>query len=91
MADTLGTSWLNANSLRNYPLSQIATAEASDNSFTIPDNLFLDMKLSIPFLTAPETVSAINPSKFYISSIIIYPQGFIFFIGCDLNAQIAVS
>lgn len=91
MADTLGTSWLNANSLRNYPLSQIATAEASDSSFTIPDNLFLDMKLSIPFLTAPETVSAINPSKFYISSIKVYPQGFIFFIGCDLNAQIAVS
>jgi hypothetical protein len=92
MADTLGTSWLNANSLRNYPLSQMATGVATDSSFSIPDNLLLDMKLAIPFIAnSAESISAINPSKFYISSIKVYPQGFIFFVGCDLNPQIAVS
>lgn len=92
MADTLGIGWLNANSLRNYPLSQIATGKSKDGSFTIPDSLFVDMKLAVPFLADSSTnVAAINPSKFYVSSIKVYPQGFVFFIGCDLNSQIAVS
>lgn len=92
MADTLGVGWLNTNSLRNYPLSQTASGNSKDSSFKIPDNLFLDMKLAIPFLAnSSNTAAAINPSKFYISSIKIYPQGFVFFIGCQLNDQIAVS
>ena len=92
MADTLGIGWLNANSLRNYPLSQLATGKSKDGSFTIPDTLFVDMKLAIPFLANSSTnAAAINPSKFYISSIKVYPQGFVFFIGCELNNQIAVS
>lgn len=92
MADTLGVGWLNANTLRNYPLSQAATGQSKDGSFNIPDDLFVDMKLAVPFLANSVTnLAAINPSKFYISSIKIYPQGFVFFIGCELNPQIAVS
>jgi hypothetical protein len=92
MADTLGISWLNSNSLRNYPLSQTATGKSKDQSFQIPDSMLLDMKLAIPFLADSSTnVAAINPAKFYISSIKVYPQGFVFFIGCELNSEIAVS
>lgn len=92
MADTLGVGWLNTNSLRNYPLSQTASGTSKDGSFVIPDSLFLDMKLAIPFLAnSSTTAAAINPSKFYISSIKVYPQGFVFFVGCEINDQIAVS
>jgi len=92
MAETLGTGWLNKNSLRNYPLSQSANGLSSDGSFGIPDNLFLDMKLAVPFLyNSSSAASSINPAKFYVSSLKVYPQGFVFFIGCDTKTQIAVS
>jgi len=92
MAETLGTGWLNKNSLRNYPISQSASGLSSDGSFVFADNLFLDMKLAVPFLyNSSFAASSINPAKFYISSLKVYPQGFVFFIGCDTKPQIAVS
>lgn len=92
MAETLGTGWLNKNSLRNYPLSQSASGLSADGSFAFPDNLLLDMKLAVPFLyNSSSAASSINPAKFYISSLKVYPQGFVFFLGCDTKTQIAVS
>jgi hypothetical protein len=46
MAPTLGTDWLNSNSLRNYPLSQGNNSDSVGNP--IPDSLLLDMKLFVP-------------------------------------------
>lgn len=92
MSDTLGTNWLNNNALRNYPISQTASCVSSEGSFSIPDNLFVDMKLAIPFVAQPGTaITGISPSSFYISSIKVYPQGFMFFVGCSLNSKIAAS
>jgi hypothetical protein len=92
MAETLGTGWLNKNSLRNYPLSQSATGISSDGSFELPDDLLLDMKLAVPFVySSGASAGSINPAKFYLSSLKVYPQGFVFFIGCDSKPKIAVS
>lgn len=75
MSGIIGTEWLNANSLRNYPLSQSATGVATNSSLEIPDNLFVDMKLAVPY------IDGMHPANFYISSITVYPQGFVFEIG----------
>lgn len=88
MSAIIGTEWLNSNSLRNYPLSQLATQQANNSSFQIPDELFVDMKLAVPY------IAGIKPSGFYISSITVYPQGFVFELGYDGDFQapsIAVS
>lgn len=92
MAEVLGTGWLNQNALRNYPLSQNATGVSTDGSFRLPDELFVDLKLAVPYLyDSGAAGGTLNPAKFYISSLKVYPQGFVFFIGCDARAQIAVS
>lgn len=77
MSGIIGTEWLNTNSLRNYPLSQSATQQATNSSLEIPDNLFVDMKLAVPY------INGMHPADFYISSITVYPQGFVFEIGYD--------
>jgi len=88
MSAIIGTEWLNSNSLRNYPLSQLATQQANNSSFEIPDELFVDMKLAVPY------IAGLKPAGFYISSITVYPQGFVFELGYDGDFQapgIAVS
>jgi hypothetical protein len=77
MSGIIGTEWLNTNSLRNYPLSQVATQAATNSSFELPDSVFVDMKLAVPY------IDGMHPANFYISSITVYPQGFVFEIGYD--------
>lgn len=77
MTNFLGTGWLNSNALRNYPLSQSATGQATNSSFKLPDYVLADMKLAVPY------IPGVNPSDFYISSISIYPMGFVLEIGCQ--------
>ena len=79
MSQIPGTGWLNANLMRNYPLSQSATLDSYNSGMTIPDDLFVDMKLHVPFI---ETLS---PVGFHISSITVYPQGMTFAIGYSHN------
>lgn len=87
MAPTLGTDWLNSNSLRNYPLSQGNNSDSVGNP--IPDSLLLDMKLFVPYL------SGIYPNNFFISRMTVYPAGIIIEIGYSsatlLLNSIAVS
>jgi len=88
MSAIIGTEWLNSNSLRNYPLSQLATQQANNSSFEMPNELFVDMKLAVPY------IAGLKPAGFYISSITVYPQGFVFELGYDGEFQapsIAVS
>ena len=75
MPKVVGTEWFNENSLRNYPLSQGATAQATNLDFSLPDSFLVDMKLFVPFFLH------IHPTNFYVSSLTIYPQGLIFTIG----------
>jgi hypothetical protein len=88
MSAIIGTEWLNSNSLRNYPLSQLATQKANNSSFELPNEVFVDMKLAVPYMPG------LKPSGFYISSITVYPQGFVFELGYDGEFQapsVAVS
>jgi hypothetical protein len=77
MPQTLGTGWLNSNLLRNYPLSQSATLQSYNSSLKIPDDLLVDLKLHVPY------ISKMAAYNFYISSITIYPQGMTFSIGYE--------
>lgn len=88
MSAIIGTEWLNSNSLRNYPLSQLATQKANNSSFELPNEVFVDMKLAVPYMPG------LKPAGFYISSITIYPQGFVFELGYSGDFQapsVAVS
>ena len=82
MSGIIGNGWLNTNSLRNYPLSQSASCLSSDGSMLIPDDLFVDLKIAVPYITG------LSPARFYISRITIFPTGFIFEVGCILSAVI---
>jgi hypothetical protein len=44
----------------------------------IPDDLFVDLKIAVPYITG------ISPARFYVSSITVFPTGFVFEIGCSL-------
>lgn len=79
MSGIIGNGWLNTNSLRNYPLSQSASCLSSDESMLIPDDLFVDLKIAVPYITG------ISPARFYISSITVFPTGFVFEVGCILS------
>ena len=76
MSGIIGNGWLNTNSLRNYPLSQSASCLSSDGSMLIPDDLFVDLKIAVPY------IAGLSPARFYISSITVFPTGFVFEIGC---------
>lgn len=80
MSGIIGTEWLNSNSLRNYPLSQSATTESVDSTLALPDSLLVDLKLAVPY------IAGIHPAYFYISSLAVYPSGFVFEIGYDSGA-----
>ena len=77
MTNFIGTEWLNSNSLRNYPLSQSASATATNSLFKLPDWVLLDMKLAVPY------IPGMTASDFYLSSLSIYPNGFVLEIGCQ--------
>ena len=74
MTYPVGTDWLNVNSFRRYPLSQITTF-SQDAEEKLPNSFFVDMKLAIPYVTG------FVPTGFYVSSVTVYPQGLIFEIG----------
>jgi len=74
MSYTVGTEWLNVNSFRRYPLSQVTTF-SSDAQEKFPNSFLVDMKLAVPYITGLTTTG------FYVSSVTVYPQGLIFEIG----------
>ena len=78
MSGIIGNGWLNTNSLRNYPLSQSASCLSIDESMAIPDDLFVDLKIAVPY------VVGVSPARFYVSTITVFPTGFVFEIGCAI-------
>lgn len=74
-------NWLAQNENRAYPLAFDAEAEDITGSFSLPQSLLLAMQLSIPAL------DDIDPSKFFLSSIILSPSGMTVRLSYDLGTE----
>jgi hypothetical protein len=61
--------WLNANSLRKYPLSEEATAKDESDSFSLPDDLIVDLIFPV------HAMVSLDVSKFHVGSINIFGTG----------------
>jgi hypothetical protein len=75
MSSIVGLGWLNTNATRNYPISQEATLSPLGDGFNLPDDLIVDMRLSVPY------DPTIKPFNFYLKSISSYTHGLIVEIG----------
>lgn len=76
MAKILGLGWLATNASRNYPLSQEGNfAPVGGEVGALPDDLILDMQLSVPY--GP----GIYPFNFYLKTVSGYSHGAIVEIG----------
>ena len=76
MSNIVGLGWLNTNATRNYPISQEATlTPLGDGGFDLPDDLIVDMRLSVPY------DPTIKPFNFYLKSVSAYAHGLIIEIG----------
>ena len=75
MSNIAGLGWLNTNATRNYPISQEANLTPLNSSYKLPDDLIVDMRLSIPY------ASGIKPFYFFLKSISLHPAGLIVEIG----------
>lgn len=64
-----GFEWLNANSVRSYPLSDSATKTDISGSFRIPDSVILSLYMPV---NAGVNIQAEN---FYISSLVVFSSG----------------
>jgi hypothetical protein len=69
--------WLAKNATRNFPIVDGVSREDTTGSFTIPNDLITD--LVFPVSSAAYT----DPTKFYVLSVIVFPQGVIINIGYD--------
>jgi hypothetical protein len=61
--------WLNANSQRSYPLSEVATKVDTTGTFTIPDSLILGLYLPI------HSGLVAYPENFYVKTVSIFATG----------------
>jgi hypothetical protein len=65
----VNVGWLNQNALRAYPLSQSATRRDTSNSYTLSDDLIVDMVLPV------NAALNYNPASFYISQVNVFGVG----------------
>lgn len=77
--------WLNANSQRNYPISEEATLKDLSGSFTLPKDFIVDLLLPV------HSDASIDPTKFHIHSIGIFGTGVSITFGYDGDAIGSVS
>lgn len=61
--------WLNANSQRSYPLSEVATKVDTTGTFTIPDSLILGLYFPI------HSGLVAYPENFYVKTVSIFATG----------------
>lgn len=61
--------WLNANSQRNYPISEEATLKDLSGSFTLPKDFIVDLLLPV------HVDATIDPTRFHIHSVGIFGTG----------------
>lgn len=81
----INQEWLNANSMRHYPLSEEASTEDDTGSFKIPDGFLVDMVLPV------HATLNLDPSKFHIMQLAIFGTGVNISIGYDGDIACTVS
>lgn len=69
--------WLNHNSQRSYPLTDWATKEDAAGVIRIPNSLILALYFPV------HAGMAVEPQKFYVQELGVYPTGFNIAIGYD--------
>lgn len=69
--------WLNHNSQRSYPIVDWASSEDETGTIKIPDNFILALDFPV------HAGLAVEPEKFYIQTLGIYPTGYSIVIGYD--------
>lgn len=67
--------WLNANSQRAYPLSELASKKDTTGSLQLRDDLIVDLSFAVPYS------ASIDLSLFHIHSISVFSLGLIITIG----------
>jgi len=65
----INLEWLNQNSLRSYPLADDATSLDVTSSFTLPNDLIVDMVWPV------NIELTLNPSGFFISNVSVFAHG----------------
>lgn len=71
----LNTQWLAGNELRRYPLADDATGVDDSGSFTIPDDLLVELYLPI------HAGMDVDPARFFVRNIGAYTTGYSVIIG----------
>lgn len=69
--------WLSRNAIRAYPLAESSTRLDTSTSFRLPDSLIVDLNLPV------HTGLSINPGKFFLKSITVFPAGIGLTLGYD--------
>lgn len=76
--------WLNANSQRNYPLSEGASGYDTTGSVELPPDFLVDLALTVP------AASDIHPDKFHLLTLAVFADGAVLTFGYD-GAPAAVA
>lgn len=69
--------WLNANSQRNYPLSEGAAGYDTTGSFELPADFLVDLALTVP------AAADIHPEKFHLLTLAVFADGVVLTVGYD--------
>lgn len=77
MPSNWNLQWLNHNSQRSYPIVDWASGEDTSGSIKIPDSFILSFYLPV------HAGLVVQPEKFFIKALSIYPNGFSITIGYD--------
>lgn len=69
MGPIVNQEWLNQNSMRRYPLSEEASVRDTTDSFSIPDDLFVDMVWPV------HATLSTDPSLFHVLQLAVFGTG----------------
>lgn len=69
MGPIINAEWLNANAMRRYPLSEEASVRDTTDSFSIPDDLFVDMVWPV------HATLSTDPSLFHVLQLAVFGTG----------------
>jgi len=69
--------WLNHNSQRSYPFTDAATKKDTSGSITLPDSFIVALYMPV------HAALAVEPQRFYIQQVGIFPTGLTVTIGYD--------
>jgi hypothetical protein len=72
--------WLNQNSQRAYPLSELATRVDGSGIFTLPDDFLLGLYIPV------HSGLAVDPTRFYLHSVAVYATGYSVAVGYNDDA-----